>query len=185
MTRASESIPATLAESNSAQGLLDDGEVVLLAIRPSPWWVILTSLPVLLPAAAVAAGAWVFADRLAEELPLERLLGLCAAAATLRLLWAGVQGLSRLYLLTNRRLLQVSGLRRTEVRQCLLVRVKSTEVSASPPERMVGIGTVLIRAAGESTDGADDVRCRVEPWVGVARPQQVREQIDRAAGRAR
>lgn len=55
----SASAPARIKTiAPEALGLLDDGELILLAVKPSGWFLLLSSWPVLVAAAAVAGANW-------------------------------------------------------------------------------------------------------------------------------
>ena len=62
--------------------LLEGGEIVILAVKPSGWFCLLTSLPVLSVALLLTAIAYFAGDL---PVPREGVMLLCAAAAALRL----------------------------------------------------------------------------------------------------
>jgi len=156
--------------------LLDGGEIGIFAIKPSLWFVPLTSarwiiLSILLMAAANIS--WV-SPHVAGYM---RLAGYFACAG--RLGWAMLQWASRLYVLTNRRVMRLRGVFNVELFQCELTRVQSVVLSASLPERLVGTGTILIQTAGAlgSVGGT-------AAWRIVARPLEVHQKLSEAIRRA-
>ena len=64
--------------------------------------------------------------------------------------WPTFSGWLGLYVLTNRRVLRVSGAVREAVQQCLLRYIARAEVSVSPAERLLGVGSLSF----ESSDPA-------------------------------
>ena len=65
-----------------------------------------------------------------------------------RLSWAVLEWVSRLYVLTNRRVMRIRGVFNVEMFECPLDRIQNTEVQLSITERLVRVGTVMIETAG-------------------------------------
>jgi len=156
--------------------LLDGGEIGLFAIKPSLWFIPLTSARWIILSIVLFAAAnisWV-TPHVAGYL---RLMGCVGCAG--RLFWAMLQWASRLYVLTNRRVLRLRGVFNVELFQCELTRVQSVVLSASLPERIVGTGTILIQTAGAlgSVGGT-------AAWRIVARPLEVHQKLSDAIRRA-
>jgi len=178
MTPTADPASPAAAASILPANVLQDGEIVILAIKPSGWSLLLSSWPVLAIAAAVA-GATLVAERLQTSTLVSPglVLLICAAAAVLRVLLAGMQWLGRLYVLTNRRVLQVHGLLRVDVRGCLLREIVETSLSATAPERLLAIGNLYLRTV------EDD---RPQPaWPHIARPAEVQQIVNEAIRHAR
>ena len=171
MSRAHDSVPAVPESPAVAERLLDGGEVVLLAIRPSLWSVILSAGPVLL-ATALVAGAALLAEQLRLSVPAQTIATICLAVAAIRLGLAGGQWMARLYVLTNHRVLWITGLVRVEVSQVYLMHVAETEITDSRSQRAVGVGDLhfLLRNDRQPPDA----------WSMIASPQKVKQQVDRA-----
>lgn len=169
---------AALAEGPVvAATLLDDGELVLLAIRPSAWSVALASAPVLVVAVLVGLGAYLAGRGAALSALYRGAVYLCVAAGCARLIVAAFQWMGHLYVLTNRRVLWVSGVLRVEVFQCLLFNVGGTRLSATRSERVVGIGTIEFELrAGREPPGA---------WINISRPKDVQQQVESAIKQVR
>ena len=159
------------------QKLLADGEVILLSIKPSRWFVLLTSLPVGVLAAFIAGGAAVAQHfgSLPDEYEIVYVLG--AAAVLVRLVAACVQWLGLRYVLTDRRILRLRTLPATTVFELPLSVVTEAGVSASPPEKLFRCGSVVF------LDG--DRRTFDVAWVCVAGPRQVARTVDEAIERYR
>ena len=157
--------------------LLADGEGVILAVKPSGWFVLLTSLPVMLVAAILTAAAYAAGDVFPPAIPRPMIGALCLAAASFRVMAACFQWLGRLYVLTDRRVMRVQGIRRVDVASCPLKKVRRTALSASTGERMLGLGCLdFQRDDGDASDLA---------WTHLARPAEIEEIVNQAIRRAR
>ncbi len=159
--------------------LLDGGEVVHFAIKPSPWFVLLVSLR------WVGAGIVIALLAGTELLPIPSgyrwylyQLGFWVAAA--RLAWGLLEWVSRLYVLTNRRVMRIRGVFNVEMFECSLDRIQNTYLTLTIPERLARVGTVSFETAGgrSSATGA-------AAWRIVARPLEVHEKLRDAIHRAR
>ena len=104
--------------------LLDRDEIVILAVKPSLWFVLFVSARWLALAGVVIVLAALFDQPfMLDTLTLvEGALALAAARVGIALLqWA-----SRLYVLTNRRVIRVRGILRVDVFECQLSRIQNT-----------------------------------------------------------
>lgn len=168
---------ATGADVASARQILQGGEEIILAIKPSPWFVVLASWPVVLTAAVVAGGAYAASEWFTAALPRGLIYLLCLAAAAGRVMVASLQWMSRLYMLTNLRVMRVRGILQADIRVHLLQKIARTRCTAGVGERILGIGTLGFDVPGEET--ADTV------WVHIPRPHEVEETVNQAIRRAR
>ncbi len=156
--------------------LLGDGEIIILAIKPSPWFVLLASLPVLASAGLVVVVAYaVEAFRPSTVSKAVMLVGVLAGMG--RVSAACWQWLGRTYVLTNLRVVLVRGLLSVRVQDAPLVHVRQAVLEVSTPERLVGAGSIRCVVAGEEDP---DVL-----WTSVARPEQIHEAVQEAISRAR
>jgi hypothetical protein len=157
--------------------LLDGGEVVILAVKPSAWFCLLVSLPVLLTAAAFTAAGYLAARVWSGPLQPTAIALFWAGVSIVRLVVAYLQWLARLYVLTNRRVLRVSGLFREAVHTCLLRHVARAEVSVSPAERVLGVGSLSFQSS--------DPAARQAHWAHINYPAEVQQIVAEAISRAR
>lgn len=162
--------PPAEAEAVVPAKLLEDGEVVILAVKPSLWYVLLASWPVVVLAALVAGVSYAAAELFAAAINLHLVLLGCAAVACTGVTVASFQWQGRLYVLTNRRTIRLRGVFRPQVSQCLLRHIRRTHVSATLTERMVGVGTLLFEAEKEA--------CGDHHWVNLARPAEVQRIVE-------
>ena len=176
MTPMPESAAPPLAEESVVPaGLLDDGESIILAVRPSGWFVMLASWPVVVPAVLAGVGAYVLATWLNVGLPHRGIATFCGAAVVVRVIVAGFQWLGRLYLLTNRRLMWIQGVMRFNVHQCPLRNVRGTRLSAGAGERLLGLGSLLFLTTDEGPPAG--------AWINLARPVKVQQAVEEAVRR--
>ncbi len=158
--------------------LLQDGESIILAIKPSSWFVLLVSLPVLLIAVGLGSGAYL-ADRLFgyESIPL-KLMGLALSFISLtRIMVASFQWLGRLYVLTNRRAILIRGIMRINVMQCPLVDIAETILTASNAERPLAIESLYFRTNEKKR----------EPiiWLYLSEPAKIQQTVEQAIRQAK
>ena len=152
--------------------LLDGGEVVIFAIKPSPWFVLLVSLR------WIALGVVVALLAEAEFMPSAYRWYLYQAAIWLtaaRLGWATLEWVSRLYVLTDRRVMRICGVFEADLFECALMRIQSTSATLPLAERILRVGTIRFETAGES-GGAS--------WRMVAKPLEVHQKLREAIRRA-
>jgi hypothetical protein len=152
--------------------LLDGGEVVHFAIKPSPWFVPLVSVRWLVAGAALIALALWFPLGASGKWYLWQ-AGFWLGAV--RLGWAMLEWVSRLYVLTNRRVMRIRGVFNVELFECALDRIQNTHYTASLGERIFRVGTITVETAGPAGIGS---------WLIVARPLEVHEKLRQAVHRA-
>lgn len=134
--------------------LLQPGEIIILALKPSPLMIVLEplkQLTVIAFAAAIFATAAQYLGR--PELATKVLLG-GLAIITARIFWECLEWLSRVYVLTDRRVIRVAGVLRVAVFEAGLEQVQHTEVLLSLRERLFNLGTIAFSTAGTATSEA-------------------------------
>lgn len=163
-------VPAAAVPSD----LLDGGEVVILAIKPSPWSVAFEVLPWVFGGAVLVAlspwlafGAWTLAAGSLAQLVM--------AVVGLRLGLALLQWVSRVYVLTNRRVMRIRGVFRATIFESPLVKLINTGVTAAPHERAIALGSIWFNTGAATADGT---------WYHISRPDEIHAQIRRAVERS-
>ncbi|MHC4608946.1 MAG: PH domain-containing protein [Planctomycetota bacterium] len=152
--------------------LLDGGELVILAVKPSMWSILFSSLQWLLAGAVIiACGRWIAAGWATETVLVQVVLTIVA----LRLGFAVMQWASRVYVLTNRRIMRIRGTFRADVFACPLVKIINTGVAVGPHEAITRLGTIWFNTGQPETNIS---------WSHLARPHEVHAQIRRAIERA-
>ncbi len=172
-----EMAPATVVRPSPVSlEILDGDEVIQVSLRPSLWYIPLSCVRWLAAVAFLASvvviasirsgwrpGAWI-------ALELIVLLGLARVGLS-SLQWA-----SRLYVLTNRRVLRFRGVLRVETAQCPLARVGRADLALSTLQRITGVGTLRVEAGDAS---GDDLA-----WEHVRNPAEVYRIVTTAIRRA-
>jgi hypothetical protein len=157
--------------------LLDAGEVVILAIKPSFWFVLLNSFPALAATAGVALLArYVFAKLGVEWMTPKVVLTICAVIALAKVLASCIQWAGRLYILTNVRIMRVRGVLRADVFQCPLKQIAATHLAASLPEKVFAVGSLWFEVKDSTTQET--------AWLHIAQPNEIREIVREAIRRA-
>ena len=155
--------------------ILRDGEIVLLLVKPSVWFIVLSSLRF----AAAVLILLISAILLDEHLPgpnknyIEVALFVLAG----RVMWAVLQWMGRVYILTNLRILRLSGVFNVNIFDCPLRKVGRTRLVRTMRERIFRIGSIEIVPCDEQTAPA--------LWQMIARPEMVHDQIVAAINRAK
>lgn len=158
--------------------LVRDDEVIILALKPSPLFIILASLNALVfiaictmllaYLARVAWFSWIpWTD--AQAFALGFFL------AFIRLCWQTLDWWNRLFILTDRRVIRRMGVLRLSVFETPLRHVQHTSVFASIRERIFALGSVGFATAGSDTYEAF--------WVMIARPFDVHRVVVEAIER--
>jgi len=169
-------LAAIAAEQMVPSHLLDGGEAIILAIKPSLWFIPIRSAWFLLGTAVLGYGAWLAAVRTIWVDP-SLVVQIAAIVCAARLGVALLEWVSRLYVLTNRRLMRIRGIFNVNVFECALAKVQHTYLHLAWYERLLGLGSIALATAGTA-----DIEVS---WDHVARPAAVHEEIRRAISRAR
>jgi len=168
-------VPATAVPAD----LLGDGEIVILAVKPSPWFVVLASWQVLAVAIVVPLLVYlaVVTFGISSAYPAPAVFWVCGVAALARLLAGCFQWAGRLYVLTNLRVMRILGTTRPEVAQCLLKEIRAVNATATTAERMLSLGSLSF----ETTQGDSSELS----WLNIVFAEEARQMINDAIGRAR
>ena len=158
-----------------ARHLLADGEVVILELKPSLWFIPLVSAPMAgLGVILLLAAEMTLVTRAFPEMnPWLRYSGGWLIA--LRLLWGVLQWACRLYVLTDRRVIRQKGVLTVSVFECRLDKLQNTFIQRTVVQRILGIGNIYFATAGTGAVEA--------AWQHVRRPGEVHREIVNAATR--
>ena len=169
--------PAALAARPKAAVRLelDGDELIQLSIKPSLWYIPLTSANILM-LVAVLGVACALAMRAGATPVTVMPFQILACLAAVRIGVAMLQWASRLYVLTNRRVLRFEGVLKVSVAECRLKQIGGVDVRPSWLGRGIRLGSIHMRPAEE------DARAIV--WADVARPQEIHELLVRAIRKA-
>lgn len=155
--------------------LLDGGEIVILAIKPSLWFIVFASARwlVLMSLIIIAAG-WL--GRHLPHLNTPTIVHAALALAAARVALAILQWVSRLYILTNRRIMRLTGILNIDLFECPLTKIQNTYLTLTWYERLTRLGTISFATAG--TGGIE------ASWINVNNPLELHERLRSAIHRA-
>lgn len=174
--------------TESAGRFVPADERILLVRRPSVWWILFHRWPLLvIPAALLLAVHFAFVAATGTRPPLSvTLFGKpwVVSLPVLALLWAllvleyqVLAWLSRLYVLTERRMFAVAGIVARDAGEVPLANIQHDVVTQSTWERVLNLGTV-----GVATAGGDGPVLR---WLSVPNPDRVLSALRGAIDRGR
>jgi hypothetical protein len=166
------------AASAVARERLEDGEIVILAVRPSGWFVVLMSWPLLAGVAAVAAISLIARTWTNYDVDGRMVALVCVGVATLRVAVACLQWQGRLYILTDRRVMRIKGVFREDCYQCQLRNIREVYLSATLPDRVVAVASLIFHRA-------DDKAVPDVDWLCLANPHEVCQAVHEAMRRAK
>ncbi len=155
--------------------LLDQNEIVELSIKPSPWFVPIVSIRFVATVAILAVlGDTVLREQIGSAA--DYIIPLAVLAVVLRLGVASLQWASRVYLLTNRRVMRLAGVVNVRVTECMLARVSRANLELGVLQRLLRVGSIHIAGAD------DDAQTLV--WEHVAGAGETYAKVVRAIRRA-
>jgi hypothetical protein len=155
--------------------LLDGDEIVIFAVKPSLWYVLFTSARWLIAMAVVIAlVGWLGPQIPGLNPPLVIKAALALGGA--RLGFALLQWVSRLYVLTNRRIMRLRGIFNVDLFECQLNKIQNTYLTLTWYERLAGLGSISFATAG--TGGVE------ASWTNLNCPMEVHERVRSAIHRA-
>lgn len=158
--------------------LIQGGEAIVLLQKPSPWYIVLESLRffgVLLAAFLVVW--WIRDQGWSIGISRRDALLLTVGLGGARLFWQFLEWLSRVYVLTDRRVIRVKGVVRVQVFEAPLQRVQHTHTTFSLRERLFGLGSIHLATAGTGSTEAS--------WLMLSNPLGVHRTLVHALNRYR
>ena len=173
MTAPEARIPATSLAALLTRHILRDGELVLLILKPSLWFIVFAAMrfAAVVLIGVIAAKLWMPANaalRAAE-------VGAFLIAG--RVMWAVLQWMGRLYVLTDLRVLRLSGVFSVDIFDCPLRKVGEARLYRSFRERCLRLGSIEIVPS--------DTACPPGDWRTIKRPAQVLDTIQATVRRAK
>jgi hypothetical protein len=155
--------------------LIPDGELVVMMLKPSLFFIPITSMMVLGVAAVIALAGTLFDAQLPGTA--SAYLNGATLLGAVRLMWATLQWMGRYYILTDLRVMAVSGVFQTAVQQCQLRRVARVRVLRSIKERLLLLGSVEVIPQEEDMP--------IVLWQTVGNPGGLKERLQQAVARAK
>lgn len=161
LARASAMLPAEL---------LQPGEIIILLIKPSPWFILLVPIRFI----AIVLLCFMLATQLQTRgfnLGMDRhdLIIVTLAILGLRLFWQMLEWLSHVYVLTDQRVIRVMGVLNVQVFECPLQKIQQTDLILPLIQRLFWLGSIGFATAGTAGHEAF--------WLMVAKPLEVHKKI--------
>ncbi len=157
--------------------LLQPGEIIILLLKPSLWYVPLASLRTLTGIVVLAIAVDASNTYLSLGLGRQNILLAALFLILLRLSWQFLEWLSRVYVLTDRRVVTVAGVLRVGVFETPLTSIQHTNLLFSIRERIFGLGSIAFATAG--TAAAETY------WLMLNNPLQVHQKVVQTLNRYR
>jgi len=155
----------------AVQQILQEDETILLALRPSAWFVLLDggSLYLLIALCALFL-AWLGHQSWAPVvLPEQQIFPAFATVILIRVIWKLFDWANRIYVLTDKRIISRRGVLVVSLVEAPLHRVQHSAVYARVRERVLALGTIGFATAG--SDGFEIV------WNMVNAPSEVHRTV--------
>jgi hypothetical protein len=152
--------------------LLRDGEIIILIVKPSLWTILFNCVPAIALALIVMISAGLWSPN-HTHIGVEIGLMLVAARAG----WAVLNWAGKIYLLSDLRIVRVSGVFSPQIHDIPLRKVARTRLVCGYHERACRLGSIEI--IPESDQWPWSV------WQTVAKPEEIHETIRRTIARAK
>jgi hypothetical protein len=157
-----------------ARHIIRDGEIVLLALKPSLWFVLLTSLRFIATVLIFLLAAIAWESRHNREwFYIEAAIFLIAG----RIMWAVLAWMGRLYVLTDLRVIRLSGVFKVDITDCALRKIGRTQVTTPLKEKVCATGTVEITPEDQSLPPIQ--------WQTLSKALEVQDLINRTIAKAK
>ena len=155
--------------------LIGGDESIIFAIKPSVWFIFFDSARWLIVGlVAVTCASWL--TELIVPLSEAQFLSAVLSVVGVRVVVALLRWVSRSYVLTNRRVMRIRGVLKTDVFDCPLVHIRNTAVTVSFHEALSGLGTlnfVLSQRADQRS-----------AWRNIAHAGEIHAEVRKAIERA-
>lgn len=172
-----DAFPNPAAAAMLPAELLQPGEIIILLLKPSPWFIVLVPMKMLI---GIALGTGVLAA-LQGMAPIgfsqQQIVVLGFALGGVRVFWQFLEWLSRVYVLTDQRVIRVMGVLRISIFETPLQRIQHTEIVVSVRERLLGLGSIAFATSG--TGGYEAY------WLMIQKPLEVHQKIVQTLNRYR
>lgn len=157
--------------------LIRDDEIIVLLLKPSLWYVLLSSMMTLGVSGVLVMAGLLFGSGGGLPVSSVSLVNLGVLVAVARLMLAMLQWMGRFYILTDQRVMTVSGVVHTAVFQCPLRRVARVRLLRTSRDRLLNVGQVEIIPQDEELP--------ISVWQTVSSPAQIRDRVAAAVARAK
>ena len=145
---ADQDVLALRAAAMLPSQLLQGGELIILLLKPSPWYIVLAPLRTLVVIAALTTAAVYLNDIVPLGVPSRDLVLVGVALIGARLFWQFLEWLSRAYVLTDQRMIAVAGVLRISIVEARLTQIQHTRLEFGVRERLFNLGSIAFATAG-------------------------------------
>jgi len=154
--------------------ILRDGEVVMLILKPSLWFIAFGSMRFVALGliACIAASLWINNSQVVASIVYTATFVVAG-----RVMWAVLQWMGRLYVLTDLRVIRLSGVFSVEIFDCALRKVATTRMTQTFRERLWRLGSIEIVPSDEAYPP--------NVWQTVRRPEEVHRIVQSTIDRAK
>jgi uncharacterized membrane protein YdbT with pleckstrin-like domain len=149
--------------------LISEDEHIILAIKPSLWFIVFHSAPLIIILGVFLLGLRTFFLSEVFDSWSRTIHQVAALAILVQLVVSTLQWVSRLYVLTDRRILRVRGIFNVEVFECPLIKIQNTYLTLAWYERLLSLGSIYFTTAGTAGIEAS--------WQNINQPLEVHELI--------
>lgn len=160
---------ALRAASMVPDQLLQPGEIIILLLKPHPLYIFLAPLKTLTIILLVTTLGVMIDGKINMGGARQNIVVLGVVAMIGRVFWQVLEWFSRVYIMTDRRIVAVSGVLRVRVFETPLNQITHTEMLFSLRERIFALGTAAFFTAGTAFAEAY--------WVMLAKPLDVHQKI--------
>jgi len=161
---------ATLAGSLSGvvpTHLVSEGEQIIFAVKPSLWFIVFYSAKTVALVLALVLGLSYFLDTGSQNYM--SALKVASAIIFFQLFFAFLEWLSRLYVLTDRKVVRMRGFFNIDIFEAPLIKIQNTYLTFAIHERIVGLGSILFATAGTAGIEAN--------WQNINQPLKTHELV--------
>ncbi|MCC6423480.1 MAG: PH domain-containing protein [Phycisphaerales bacterium] len=170
------SVPMTTSLATLlTQHILRDGELVILILKPSLWFILFSALRFIAVVAILVIAAILFDPHLPGNNRQTIEIGMFVIAG--RLMWSVLVWMGRLYVLTDLRILRLSGVFYPEIFDCPLRKVARARLIVTLPDRIFGVGSIEIIPFDDTFP--------IGLWQMIAHPRQIHRQVVSTIHRAK
>lgn len=158
------------------QNVLHNGELILLAIKPSLFYIPFSCLKFCATVLILMIVMKIWGPAMGEY-HVRTYIEIGTLLLVGRLTWAAMQWMSRLYILTDMRIVSVTGVFTVDIFNCQLRKIARTRMFFTFKERLLGLGTIEIIPMDEDVP--------TSMWQTVSHARAVHKEILAAMNRAR
>jgi uncharacterized membrane protein YdbT with pleckstrin-like domain len=157
--------------------LLQPGEVIILLLKPSLWYLILAPLRTLIMIVLLSFALFYLCDYTSLPLSKHDILIAGGGLFGLRVFWQFLNWLSRIYVLTDQRIIRVKGVFQVQIFEAPLKKLQNTQMTFLVRERLFGLGSIHFYTAGTNLPEAS--------WEMINRPLEAHQTIIRTMNKYR